>query len=132
MRPITAPEPRCQNLQRHLQAPLQACHGGAGALHVHRAFERGSGEVVDFIDLVRLPPGSSIGRHRHGQNQEHYLILGGAGAMWFEDEWRAVQRGDLLINPPGGAHELRNPGPEALELLVFQCSDGQGPVEEQP
>jgi mannose-6-phosphate isomerase-like protein (cupin superfamily) len=31
-----------------------------------------------------------------------------------------VQAGDLIRNPPGGTHALRNSGAQALKIFVFE------------
>jgi mannose-6-phosphate isomerase-like protein (cupin superfamily) len=111
----------------HLRAQA-GCHGGQGTIEVFRPFLRGAGAgVVDFIDLVAVPPGASIGRHAHGDNTEWYLVLDGAATMWFGGQERAVGRGDILVNPPYGEHGLVNNSAGALTLLVFQVSGGDAP-----
>ncbi|MFZ5542507.1 MAG: cupin domain-containing protein [Pseudomonadota bacterium] len=128
-RPIGEVEARCSNLLRHRLQPETGCHGGEGTIAVFRPFQReaGSPTAVDFIDLVVMPPGATIGRHRHGDNEEWYVILAGSGRMWFGGEWRAVRAGDILVNPPHGEHELRNGSAADIQLLVFQTSDGRLP-----
>jgi mannose-6-phosphate isomerase-like protein (cupin superfamily) len=113
------------NLYRdHLRAEA-GCHGGQGAVDVFRPYLRAAGAgVVDFIDLVVVPPGASIGRHAHGDNTEWYVILDGSAVMWFGQRERAVGRGDILVNPPHGEHGLVNHSAGALTLLVFQVSSG--------
>lgn len=109
--------------------PEPGCHDGDGTVAVFRPFDRhrtaGPWGQVDFIDLVVLPAGSSIGRHRHGNNQEWYVILKGEGRMWLDGAWQAVRPGDTLVNPPQGEHELRNETEQPIELLVFQLSPSE-------
>lgn len=108
------------NLYRELLESVRA-HDGDGKIMVHRAFERlASRPDVAFIDLVVLPPGTSIGRHRHGDDEETYLILRGAGLMWLDGEEFRVHAGDVLVNRPYGEHGLVNDRAVDLHLLVFQ------------
>jgi mannose-6-phosphate isomerase-like protein (cupin superfamily) len=101
------------------------CHGGEAFIHVCRAFSRAaSARGVDFIDFVVVPPGATIGRHRHGDNEEWYVILSGECEMLFGGERVAVGPWDTLVNPPHGEHALSNPGPHEVTLVVFQLSAG--------
>lgn len=111
------------NLYAHHLRPEAGCHGGAGSVAVFRPYLRAeSNELVDFIDLVVVPPGATIGRHRHGDNTEWYVILSGCGSMWFDHAEREVGPGDILVNPPYGEHGLTNQSAGEIQLLVFQLS----------
>ncbi|WP_027342107.1 cupin domain-containing protein [Hamadaea tsunoensis] len=96
-------------------------HDGVGALYAYRAFDRAaSPSGIAFIDLVILPPGSSVGLHRHGDDEETYVILRGSGTMTLDDETFPVTAGDLIANHAYGRHGLVNDGHEDLHLLVFE------------
>jgi mannose-6-phosphate isomerase-like protein (cupin superfamily) len=109
------------NLGRVELSNLRA-HGGEGLIRFARLADRES--IVggcNFIDLAELPPGTSIGSHTHaGSEEEFYLILHGTGEMTRNDETFPVEPGDLIRNPPGGTHSLRNTGAEALRIFVFE------------
>lgn len=123
MSPPKAAPGTVTNLYRDHLAPEEACHGGMGSVAVYRPFQRTDGDQrVDFIDLVVIPPGASIGRHRHGDNVEWYVILSGNGSMWFDHALRQVGPGDILVNPPYGEHGLENRSSQPIELLVFETS----------
>lgn len=101
------------------------CHGGKNSITVFRAFDQNlSDEKIDFIDFVLLPPAATIGRHKHGDNTEWYVILSGHGTMLFKDEVIDVKPWDALANPPFGEHELKNDSEEDITLIVFQLSKG--------
>jgi mannose-6-phosphate isomerase-like protein (cupin superfamily) len=111
---------RC-NLDQLELTDVQA-HGGEGLIRFVRVADR-SGLVggCNFIDLAELPPGSSIGSHTHATSEEElYLILAGTGEMSRNGEVFQVQAGDLIRNPPGGTHSLRNTGSEPLKIFVFE------------
>jgi mannose-6-phosphate isomerase-like protein (cupin superfamily) len=109
------------NLGRVELSNLRA-HGGEGLIRFARLADRES--IVggcNFIDLAELPPGTSIGPHTHTESEEEfYLILQGLGEMTRNGETFAVEPGDLIRNPPGGTHSLRNTGAEALRIFVFE------------
>src|SRR5439155_23815660 len=73
------------------------------------------------IDLAIVPPGSTIGRHRHATNEEEfYLVRAGRARMYRNGEEITVGPGDLVRNPPGGEHGLRALGPDPVRLFVFE------------
>jgi len=112
------------NMMRDFMTAEQHCHDGVGHVDSFRAFHRlKSDQRVDFIDFVRIPAGSSIGRHRHGNNTEWYVIMNGEGQMWFKGEAIEVKAWDALINPPHHEHGLVNQSGQDIVLVVFQTSD---------
>jgi mannose-6-phosphate isomerase-like protein (cupin superfamily) len=111
-------------MKRDLMSAEIGCHDGLGFVNSFRAFERtASDQRVDFIDFVTVPPNASIGRHRHGDNHEWYVIISGAGEMWFRDRTVTVGPWDVLINPPHHEHGLVNRSGEEIVLVVFETSD---------
>lgn len=99
-------------------------HGGEGLIRFARIAERSdvSGNC-NFIDVAVLPPGTSIGLHRHSEREEeYYLVLRGRGVMRRNDERFPVAAGDLIRNPCGGAHSLANTGPDDLQIFVFELA----------
>ena len=99
-------------------------HGGEGLIKFARIAEAGAlAGACNFIDYAELPPGASIGRHRHAEDEEElYLVLEGEGAMWRDGEQFAVRGGDLVRNRAGGEHGLRNTGASPLKLFVFELA----------
>ena len=98
-------------------------HGGAGEIGFCRVFTRA--QFVgpwNFVDYAVLPPGASIGRHRHGPNEEMYLVLSGRGRMTRDHEEFAVQAGSVIVNRAGGEHSLTNVGSEPLKLFVVEIA----------
>ncbi|BCJ66309.1 cupin domain-containing protein [Polymorphospora rubra] len=114
---------RVPNLHRDLMREVTGDHGGTGTIRVHRAFDRAYAPAgVAFVDLVVLPPGTSIGLHRHGDDQETYVILRGAGRMTLDGDTFDVVAGDVVVNRPYGEHGLANSGADDLHLLVFEIA----------
>ena len=99
------------------------CHEGNGFVDVFRAFDRKVDlKTLDFLDFVRVPPKATIGRHRHGDNCEWYVIMQGEGKMIFCEKEIKVKPWDVLINPSFGGHALFNNTNEDINLIVFQFS----------
>ncbi|MBM4346314.1 MAG: cupin domain-containing protein [Deltaproteobacteria bacterium] len=101
----------------HVQA-----HGGVGLIGFCRLADAASlAGACNFIDLAVLPPGGSIGLHRHSAAQEEfYLVLDGTGTMHRNGEPFAVRAGDLVRNPPAAEHGLVNSGSTPLRIFVFE------------
>jgi mannose-6-phosphate isomerase-like protein (cupin superfamily) len=99
-------------------------HDGEGDIFFRRiATQSELAGGCNFIDFAEVPPGRSIGRHRHARDEEeYYLILRGEGEMWKDGECFPVKAGDLVRNSPGGAHGLRNVGAHTLNVFVFELS----------
>lgn len=120
--------PRIKRLD---ELPLQrmAAHDGDGEILCHRPFSSDAFEGPwNFVDYAVLPPGTSIGNHRHGDNEELYLVLEGSGTMHIDGSDFKVESGSIVLNRRGGTHGLRNDGDGPLRLFVVEIAAGKGPV----
>jgi uncharacterized cupin superfamily protein len=120
---MTKPEyPQQRVLQlNELALDEVTAHGGEGKI----LFNRASGPEAfrgpwNFVDYAVLPPGASIGRHTHGENEELYLVLEGEGRMHLDGRELHVRPGSVILNGPGGIHGLRNDGDVPLKLFVVE------------
>lgn len=105
-------------------------HDGEGLIGFHRVFTTEDlRSACDFADYAVLPPGTSIGVHRHGANEEIYLVLDGEGTMTLDGETFRVGKGDVVLNRSGGEHGLRNDGTAPLRLFVVQVALPAGRAE---
>jgi len=112
-------------VRNFLEAPgkVQSIHGGKGLGNNARVFEPADFDTpLRFINYVEMEPGSSIGLHRHGENEEVYVVLAGDGLMTVNDERRAVKAGDVILNKPGWQHGLENTSGQILKLFVFEVN----------
>jgi predicted metal-dependent HD superfamily phosphohydrolase/quercetin dioxygenase-like cupin family protein len=73
-----------------------------------------------FVIYTELPPGTSIGYHTHGNDEEVYVILEGLGTMTIHGEVHEVRAGDVILNKPYGSHGLENTSSTVLKILVFE------------
>jgi mannose-6-phosphate isomerase-like protein (cupin superfamily) len=107
--------------------PLESvrAHGGTGRIGFHRVLPAEAFEGPwNFVDYAVLPPGASIGRHTHGDNEELYLILEGRGTMHLDGREFPVRAGHLVLNPRGGTHGLVNDSDSPLRLFVVEVACG--------
>ena len=76
----------------------------------------------ESIDRVVIPPNTTIGYHKHGNNEEMYIVLAGEGTMTIQGEPVAIKKGDMILNPTFGEHGLVNNSDTDIDLLVIQIS----------
>jgi len=65
---------------------------------------------VRLIAEVTLPPGASIGEHRHEAETEYYLIISGTGLVNDNGKEIEVKAGDTIITGGGASHSIANNG----------------------
>ena len=65
-----------------------------------------------------LPPGASIGYHRHEENAEIMYFLSGSGIVNDNGEERPVAAGQTTYCEKGKAHSLTNNGSEDLHFFA--------------
>jgi cupin domain len=98
-------------------------HGGRGRIGFRRLFDRAAfAAPIDFVDYAVVPPRGSIGLHRHGANEEIYLVLSGRGRMRRDGREFPVGPGSVVVNRPGGRHGLVNTGRGDLRLFVVEVA----------
>jgi mannose-6-phosphate isomerase-like protein (cupin superfamily) len=110
-------------VRNFLKAPgkTQSIHEGKGVGKNARVFDQADFDTpLKFINYVELEPGASIGVHRHGDNEEVYVVLSGSGIMIVNDERQAVKTGDIILNKPGWEHGIENTSSTSLQLFVFE------------
>ena len=105
------------------EARIKPSPQGKGLVkHVH-LFDQADFETrLKFNIYCEIEPGSSIGYHRHGENEEVYVVLEGQGVMTVNDQARTVKAGDVILNKPGWSHGLKNTFGEMLRILVFEVN----------
>ena len=74
------------------------------------------------MDRVIIPHNSTVGYHKHGNNEEMYIVFEGQGEMCINCEKRKIEKGDMILNTPEGEHGLVNNSDASIELLVIQVS----------
>lgn len=114
-----------------VQRRATRAHDGEGYLSFARLATRAAlSGACNFIDFTSMPPGSSIGLHTHGMDEEEfYLILEGEGTMHRDGQTFLVRPGDLVRNRPGGTHSLLNTGLTELKLFVFEVAAVQRRID---
>jgi mannose-6-phosphate isomerase-like protein (cupin superfamily) len=73
-----------------------------------------------------MPPGSAETRHHHTKAQQFFFILSGEVLMEIDGEVTLVRAGSGIRILPGMKHQIRNPSPEAVRLLVVSHPPSRG------
>jgi mannose-6-phosphate isomerase-like protein (cupin superfamily) len=102
-------------------------HSGLGTVLAKRVLERdGSDPSVRFVDLVEVPQGSTVGRHRHGADQEIYIAISGHALIELDGRETLLGPGDVAINRACGVHALTVAGDEPFRMVVVCTGPSAG------
>ena len=71
-----------------------------------------------LLSEVTLPPGASIGEHRHDSETEYYMILSGTGTVIDEGKEKRVGPGDVVVTGDGASHSIINSGTVPLKFIA--------------
>ena len=116
-------------IHNYLKTPLrdERIHDGEGLCRHATVFEGTEIDApVQFINYTVIPPAAGFGLHRHGNNNEFYVILAGKGIYIQDGEEQAVEAGDIIMNAPGAVHGIRNTGETDMPVLVFEANVCEG------
>lgn len=114
-------------IDRDLLKPAANVHKGKGTLRFRRIWSYETFRTNwGFIDHVVIPPGASIGYHRHDVHEECYIILAGRGRVTVDGETEEVGPGDAIPGLLHQSHGLYNHTGEDLELLSIAVSQDKG------
>lgn len=77
------------------------------------------------VSLLRLSPGFRVPfGHRHGEQEEVYVLLSGGARMKLEDEVVELRPLDA-VRVPGAVARSMEAGPDGAEILAFGAPDTQ-------
>jgi mannose-6-phosphate isomerase-like protein (cupin superfamily) len=97
--------------------------GGSGSVTVQHLFKQGDFKAKSRLCArLSLPPGASIGMHKHDAEDEVYIVLLGEGEVDDGQTRAPVSQGDAILTGNGECHAIRNTGTTALELIAVIMS----------
>jgi len=71
------------------------------------------------VNVVRVPLGGKIGRHRHTQQLETVWVIRGEAILTLDQIDLSMSEGQIIAIPIGLEHAVRNEGQSIVELLTF-------------
>ena len=101
--------------------------GGVGTVSCEYAFTRDKAaaeHATKEIAVLTIPPGASIGYHKHDVNEDSYTIISGTGVFKDADgkEYN-VGPGDMTVIRAGQSHGIVNNGD--VPLVIVSVIAGQ-------
>ena len=94
--------------------------GGVGKVTFQHFFKKD--EITARTRLCSrliLPPGASIGLHKHEGEDEVFIVTRGKGLIDDGQSREQVQAGDAILTGKGESHAVINNGLEPLELIAI-------------
>ncbi|HEY4248617.1 MAG TPA: cupin domain-containing protein [Lacunisphaera sp.] len=94
----------------------------SAAIGAKRNTPTGLGGHPFDLELGRVPPGfSGCPFHSHSSQWEFYIFLSGQATVRTTEKTLAMGAGDIVLHPPGEAHQFTNTGTD--DLLYFLVAD---------
>ncbi len=101
------------------QIRCDKCHDGVGTISFYSVIAAGdSDHALLFVHDDIVPPGVSIGEHRHEGTEEIYYVLEGHGTLIMDHQQSPVGPGDVSLVKSGHSHGIINTGQADLRLIV--------------
>lgn len=94
--------------------------GGEGKVIIEKLWEPGEDIKAKnrlFAKLI-LSPGSSIGFHKHENEEEIFVIMNGVAEVNDDGVIHRLEKGDSILTGNGKGHSIRSIGKEDLEVLA--------------
>lgn len=71
------------------------------------------------VNVIQVPPGAAVGRHRHAEQVETVWVIRGNPILTLGQTEVSLRDGQIIAIPIGLEHALRNDGTTVVELLTF-------------
>ncbi|MDR3160981.1 MAG: cupin domain-containing protein [Spirochaetaceae bacterium] len=84
--------------------------GGEGTVFLTHFVGENTQKNTRLAGEFTLPPGTSIGIHRHDKETEYFIFLEGTGTVTDNGAERPIQKGDVMITGNGASHSVKNTG----------------------
>lgn len=91
---------------------------GAEGARMAMMVGRSDGAPSFSMRQFKVAPGGHTPRHSHDYEHE-VLVLGGAGEVLLEGEYRPLKAGDVVLVPADEEHQFRVRGEEPLRFICL-------------
>jgi mannose-6-phosphate isomerase-like protein (cupin superfamily) len=88
--------------------------GGDGTVTLTHFVDGSAMQNARMLAEFSLPPGASIGPHRHDNETEYFIFLSGTGTVNDNGTEIPVKSGDVLATGGGASHSVKNTGSAPL------------------
>ena len=103
-----------------MKTEVKQVRGGKGLVTFQHLFQQAEIKArTRLCAKLTLPPGNSIGMHRHDGEDELFVIIKGSGIIDDGTTRKPVGPGDAILTGNGEAHALENTGSDTMELLAL-------------
>ncbi len=106
---------------RHNQMKIELkekMRGGEGTTTLIHFVDGATMKNARLLSEITLPPGASIGEHRHDSETEYYLIQEGTGVVVDNGAETPVGPGDCVVTGDGASHSIANTGTAPLKFIA--------------
>lgn len=113
------------------ESPISNAHGGDGTIQVRQVlgdipgsglpgFPKDFETPVNFVHIVTLPAGTSIGYHEHPNNEEIYYVIKGEATMVCDGDTLLMKEGAIFLIKKGSGHSFENRSEKDIIALVSE------------
>ncbi|MFA5044188.1 MAG: cupin domain-containing protein [Kiritimatiellia bacterium] len=102
-----------------METEVRNIRNGIGNVTVQHLFKKEEiGARTRMCARLTVPPGASIGMHKHENEDELFVITRGMGLIDDGKTKVPVQAGDATLTGKGESHAVINNGQEPLEMIA--------------
>ena len=110
--------------------PVEGFMGGKGVVYYRRIWGNDTFRTNWlFVNHYVVPPGTTIGYHRHPHIEEIYYVFKGKGRMTIDGVTKDVKKGDVGSCVLNGAHGFWNNSNEDVEILSIAVAIQKGFIQ---
>lgn len=73
-----------------------------------------------LVKVLYIDPGESVPSHAHQMSTDIMIVLEGSGLAIVDGVRRRVKSGDIIFNPIGTRHGIKNTGKGRLKWILIQ------------
>lgn len=113
-----------RNEQEMLVEERQNMRGGEGIVQLRHLFSADElGKHARLSAEITLPPGASIGPHRHEGERELFYIIDGEARLTENGKDHIMRPGDASLTGPCAEHSISNQGKSTVRLVALIILD---------